>query len=82
MPVLATQTDDPWMGPQQVFNKFSRIDRALASRLNSLSAHQAKEDKLASAIESGRVYGLQQQFYEMRLKRKLNQQHPPTEDMW
>jgi len=82
MPVLATQTDDPWMGPQQVFNKFSRIGRELASRLNSLNSHQAKDDKLAFAIESGKIYGLQQQFYEMRLKRKLNQQHPPTEDMW
>ena len=70
------------MGPQQVLNKFSRIDRELASRLDSLNAHQAKENKLAFDIEAGRIYGLQQQFYEMRLKRQLNQQHPPTEEMW
>ena len=82
MPVLATQTDDPWMGPQQVFNKFARLDRQLASRLDSLNAHQAKDNKLAFAIEAGRIYALQQQFYNMRLKRELNRQRPPTEDMW
>ena len=77
-----SQTDDPWMGPQQVFNKFARIDRELSSKLRELSLHQAHDTKLAFAIEAGRIYGLQQQFYNMRLKRELNRQRPPTEDMW
>ena len=82
MPVLATQTDDPWMGPQQVFNKFARVDRQLASRLDSLNAHQAHDNKLAFAIEAGRIYGLQKQFYDMKLKRHLNSQHQQVEPMW
>jgi hypothetical protein len=34
------------------------------------------------AIEEGRVYGLQKQFYDMKLKRALNAEHPETEAMW
>ena len=82
MPVRTTQTDDPWMGPQQVFNKFARIDRELSNRLQSLSLHQARDTKLAMAIEEGRVYGLQKQFYDMKLKRALNAEHPETQPMW
>ena len=77
-----TQTDDPWMGPQQVFNKFARLDRELSNKLQSLSIHQARDTKLAEAIEAGRVYGLQKQFYDMKLKRALNADRPETEPMW
>ena len=77
-----TQTDDPLMGPQQVFNKFARMDRELSNKLQSLSLHQARDAKLAEAIEAGRVYGLQKQFYDMKLKRSLNAEHPETEAMW
>ena len=82
MPLQTTQTDDPWMGPQQVFNKFAWMDRELSSRLQSLSLNQARDTKLAEAIEAGRVYGLQKQFYYMKLKRSLNAEHPETEAMW
>jgi hypothetical protein len=82
MPVLTTQTDDPWGSAQQVFNKFARIDRQLANQLDSLNLHQAHDNKLAFSIEAGRVYGLQQQFYNMRLKQQLGRQHPHTEEMW
>ena len=82
MPVQTTQTDDPWMGPQQVFNKFARTDRELSNRLQSLSLQQARDTKLAEAIEAGRIYGLQKQFYDMKLKQALNADHPETEAMW
>jgi hypothetical protein len=82
MPVQTTRTDDPWGHPQQVFNKFARTDRELSNRLQSLSLHQARDTKLAEAIEAGRVYGLQKQFYDMKLKRSLNAEHPEAEAMW
>ena len=82
MPVQTTQTDDPWGHPQQVFNKFARTDRELSNRLQSLSLHQARDTKLAEAIEAGRVHGLQKQFYEMRLKRGLDNERPETQPMW
>ena len=56
MPVQTTQTDDPWGHPQQVFNKFARIDRSLSNKLRELSLHQAHDTKLAEAIEAGRVH--------------------------
>lgn len=60
------------------------MDRQLAHRLNNLSEHQAHEDKLALAIEEGRVYGLRQQKYGMTLKRELNHEYrkAPVEHAW
>ena len=53
-------------------------------RLGALSMHQTHDDKLAFAIEAGRVYGLRQQKYDMALKRQLNRdvRRPHTEEMW
>jgi hypothetical protein len=77
-------SDNIWAPAQERFNKFARIDRELASRLGFLSAHQARDDRLAFAIEAGRVYGLRQQRYNMLLKGQLNRdaQHPHVETMW
>ena len=52
--------------------------------LNQLSNHQADDEKLAWAIESGRVYGLRQQKCNVRLQKQLNREfrHSPTEPMW
>ena len=50
------------------------MDRQVAQRLEGLSKHEARDDKLAFAISSGRVYGLQQQFYDMRLRKELDRE--------
>jgi hypothetical protein len=52
--------------------------------LNQLSDHQANDDKLAWAIESGRVYGLRQQKCNVRLQKGLNREfhRAPAEPMW
>jgi hypothetical protein len=48
-----------------------------------LTKAQARDTKLANAIEAGRTYGLQQQFYEMKLQRQLGKKlHGLTEDSW
>ena len=47
-----------------------------------LSQRQAHDNKLASAIELGRIYGLQAQKYDLILKRQLNQETPETQEMW
>ena len=82
MPVHQTYTDDPWQPPQAHFNKFARIDHNLGQRLRMLSQRQAHDNKLALAIELGRIYGLQAQKYDMILKRHLNQDKPETQEMW
>ena len=44
----------------------------------------ARDDKMAFAIEAGRIYGLRQQKYNMTLKKQLNRdcKQPPVEQMW
>ena len=69
-----------WMTASERMNRFARMDRHLANRLNDLSEHQARENKLAFAIESGRVHGLRAQKYNMLLKRELDKdwRNPPV----
>ena len=57
-----------WTTVSEKMNRFARIDTSLARRLNDLSEHQARENKLAFAIESGRIYGLRAQKCNMLLK--------------
>ena len=73
-----------WMTASERMNRFARTDTSLARRLNDLSEHQARENKLAFAIESGRVYGLRAQKCDMRLKRELNSdwRRPPVAPSW
>ena len=74
----------PWAPAKELFNRFARLDRRLASRLGDLSGDQASDNKLAFALESGRIYGLRQQKYDMVLKKQLNRlvHKPLTEHMW
>jgi len=76
--------EDPWATAAQRANKFARIDPELGRRLASLSKHQAHDDKLAFAIEAGRIYGLRQQKFDMNLRQQLNRdwQRPPVEHSW
>ena len=73
-----------WMTASERMNRFARIDTSLARRLNDLSEHQARENKLAFAIESGRIYGLRAQKCNMLLKRQLNSEwrRPPVAESW
>ena len=74
----------PWLLPAEVLNRFARLDRSLADKLKVLSELQARDNKLAFAIESGRIYGLRQQKFNMTLKKQLNRQwrKAPTEAPW
>ena len=64
-------SDDPWGRAQDRFNKFARMDSQLAGRLNDLSEQQANEDKLAFALEAGRIYGLRSRKCYVLLRREL-----------
>ena len=82
MPVHQTYTDDPWQPARAHFNKIARLDHSLGERLRLLSQRQAQDDRMAEAIELGRIYGLQAQNYDMILKRQLNRMKPETQEMW
>ena len=77
-------SDDPWAKAQDRFNKFARMDRQLAGRLNDRSEQQANEDKLAFAIEAGRIYGLRARKCYVLLRHELAQDFhpPPTQPSW
>ena len=63
---------NPWATAGERLNKFVSQDPSLGRKLKELSADQARDDRLATALEAGRVYGLRQQYYDMKLQRGLN----------
>ena len=81
---MAMMGQGPWAPTQEAFNKFARQDPNLGQKLKELSRRQARDDKMAFAIEAGRIYGLRAQKYNMTLKKQLNQdwKHAPVEHMW
>jgi hypothetical protein len=61
------------------------MDPGLRSELNSLSKAQSRDDKLAFKLEEGRIYGLRQEYYNMKLARRLVKtlrRDDPTEEHW
>ena len=60
-----------WRSAAERLNEFAHMDPNLRRDLNSLSKAQARDDKIAFKLEEGRIYGLRQEYYNMRLKRDL-----------
>ena len=60
-----------WQTASERLNRFARMDPSLRQELNTLSKAEARDDKLAFALEAGRIYGLRQEFYQNKLKRDL-----------
>jgi hypothetical protein len=61
------------------------MDPNLRQDLNSLSKGQSRDDKIAFKLEEGRIYGLRQEYYDMKLKRDLVRflrRDDPTEEHW
>jgi hypothetical protein len=75
---------NPWATAQENFNKFARQDSQLGRQLADLSMQQARDDKLAFAIEAGRCYGMRTQKLAMNHKKELYKdwKYSPTEPMW
>ena len=77
-------TDNPWMTASERLSKYARQDQALSRQLCELSKVQASQNKLAFAIEAGRVFGLRQEKYDHILKSQLARQwrNPPLQPHW
>ena len=74
-----------WRSAAERLNQFAHMDPGLRSELNSLSKAQSRDDKLAFKLEEGRIYGLRQEYYNMRLERglvKTLRRDDPTEEHW
>ena len=78
------ESDDPWDSVQVRINKFARTDHQQGSQLKQLTGQRSLENKLAFAVEAGRIYGLRQQKYNFILKKELNRdwRHAPTQNAW
>ena len=72
-----------WQTASEQLNRFVTLDHELGEQLMELTKAQARDNRLAFAIEAGRTYGLQQEFYQMKRRRELNKRlHGLTEDSW
>jgi len=73
-----------WQTAAERLNRYVRQDHELGTRLASLGKQQARNDKLAFKLEEGRVYGLRQQYYNLKLQRQLGKEmrNPPVEPHW
>ena len=60
-----------WQTASERLNRFAHMDPGLRQQLCALSKAEARDDKIAFKLESGRVYGLRQEFYDNKLKRDL-----------
>jgi hypothetical protein len=66
-------------------HQFVHMDPGLRSELNTLCKGQSRDDKIAFKLEEGRIYGLRQEYYDMKLKRDLGRflrRDDPTEEHW
>ena len=74
----------PWAPASETFTKFAKMDPHLADQLHELKKRQTYEEKLAMALESGRIYGLRTQALAMLHKKDLanDMRYPPTQRMW
>jgi hypothetical protein len=74
-----------WRNAAERLNQFAHMDPNLRRELNSLSKAQSRDDKIAFKLEEGRIYGLRQEYYDMKLKRDLVRflrRDDPTEEHW
>jgi hypothetical protein len=74
-----------WRSASERLNEFASMDPSRRQQLNALSMAQARDDKIAFQLEAGRIYGLRQEFYDMKLKRDLARslrREDITEEHW
>ena len=74
-----------WRSAAERLNQFAHMDPNLRRDLNSLSKGQARDDKIAFKLEEGRIYGLRQDYYNMKLRRDLERslrRDDLTEEHW
>ena len=70
--MLTAATDpDPWCGAPDSLWRNNNLDPQRFATRESLCQREAKEQKIAEAIESGRIYGMRTQKIEQLRQHKL-----------
>ena len=82
--VQKKQMSSDWSNASDRMNQYVRQDNALGHRLAHLSKQESRNEKIAFKLESGRLYGLRQQYYDFILQRQLGKemQKEHTEPHW
>ena len=74
-----------WRSAADRLNNIASADPGVGRKLCELSKAEARDDKVAVKLEEGRTYGMRQQFYDNKLRRKLARSLRRTdlvEDHW
>ena len=74
-----------WQTASDRFHRFASLDPSLQAALNAANEAEARDEKLATKLEEGRTYGMQQQYYNNKMKRDLASSlrvTGVTEDHW
>ena len=76
--------DDTWIPLNQRVGLHVQQDPRLGRELAELTKRSSYEEKLATALEEGRIFGLRQQMLEMHLRQQLNRlcRRPLTQKMF
>ena len=76
--------DDPWIPFSQRVGLHVQQDPRLGRELAELSKRSSYEEKLSTALDEGRIFGLCQQMFDMYLRQQLNLlcRRPLTQKMW
>ena len=84
MAKMGLSDQGPWATGATVFNRNVTMDHSEGIRLARLSGQQASDDKLATALEVGRTYGMRTHKFYYQLQKKLRREvrPPPVEAMW
>jgi hypothetical protein len=76
--------DDPWIPLSQRVGLHVQQDPRLCQELAELSKRSSYEEKITTALEEWRIFGLRQQMFDMHLRQQLNRlcQRPLAQKMW
>ena len=76
--------DDTWIPLNQRVGLHVQQDPNLGREIAELTKRGSYEEKLATALEEGRVFGLRQQMFEMHLRQQLTRlcRRPLTQKMY
>ena len=76
------QSSNPWPTAAEELNRHVSQDPELGAALARLTSIQTRQQRLATKLEEGRVFGLRQQVLDAKLRRQLDRMEVPTQEMY
>ena len=77
-----TQSSNPWPTAAEQLNRHVSQDPELGAALARLTSIQTRQQRLATKLEEGRIFGLRQQVFDRKLRRQLDRMNVPSQEMW